>query len=393
MRANNKTSSTLTPRKARDPATTYFLISLIVGMLCAFCTAFGRVGQVISVIGPILATVAYGIVAVRLLHPKSGPAPSTERVADNCYYLGFLFTLIALCVSFLPVIALGAEITSQDVLRAFSMALLTTVVGLIFRTLLVQRSSALEESSSEYQYAAAELAESVVTEGQRVQSAMRSWASNVTESSQHGLETVTNILHEQLRPAAHQLAQEVVAATSVLRAEIDRLSNVGQTAHGAVARVGDAANAQSDAIASAVTRFSSAMDNLTESIQSASQRTETAINALSDEVSSATTAARELQSGPRSIEQITTEMRSRMANASEGLSNAANAVQTIASALGEVQSSIGQMAPDALSRLDQRIEGMQGELDATLALATTRLREVATRFVDQLKTVEAELRS
>lgn len=69
------------------------------------------------------------------------------NLADSMYYLGFIFTLCALLVSFLAPnfrnfigfdIGKDAFLRSEELLSAFGMALVTTLVGLIFRTVIVQ---------------------------------------------------------------------------------------------------------------------------------------------------------------------------------------------------------------------------------------------------------------
>jgi predicted nucleic acid-binding Zn-ribbon protein len=60
-----------------------------------------------------------------------------DRFADSCYYLGFLLTLIGLTVS---LYALGQAENKQaaGVLARFGAALTTTLVGMVFRILIVQ---------------------------------------------------------------------------------------------------------------------------------------------------------------------------------------------------------------------------------------------------------------
>ncbi len=64
--------------------------------------------------------------------------------ADSIYYLGFIFTLLALCFSMLPAAIYDLETLANDsflgakVLSSFSVAFTTTLVGLVFRVFLVQ---------------------------------------------------------------------------------------------------------------------------------------------------------------------------------------------------------------------------------------------------------------
>ena len=57
--------------------------------------------RLVGVLGPIFATMFYPIWGYQQgLHRK---ANLRERFSDNCYYLGFIFTQLALVVGFLPV--------------------------------------------------------------------------------------------------------------------------------------------------------------------------------------------------------------------------------------------------------------------------------------------------
>ena len=80
--------------------------------------------------------------------------------ADSIYYMGFIFTLIALLVSFLgPTFkeALGFSLESTSLLRseqlleAFGMALITTLFGLTVRTVIVQSQADPFEQINEFE--------------------------------------------------------------------------------------------------------------------------------------------------------------------------------------------------------------------------------------------------
>lgn len=80
----------------------------------------------------------------------------TEAFADSLYYLGFLFTLWALFVSLGPMISDLTKMTSGFIINQFGIALITTVLGITYRTLIVQAQhrffgapNTIEESFSE----------------------------------------------------------------------------------------------------------------------------------------------------------------------------------------------------------------------------------------------------
>ena len=64
-----------------------------------------------------------------------------EAIGDNCYYLGFLFTLTSLAVTLYFVVEAGAEDRSQlipEVISGFGVALSSTIMGVFLRVLMMQ---------------------------------------------------------------------------------------------------------------------------------------------------------------------------------------------------------------------------------------------------------------
>lgn len=134
-----------TQRDGRE-ASHVFLGAVVVGFGFALLGLIdNQVLHWLGFIAPIAATLAYPIWGyIRGFHTR----PSLrERFADNCYYLGFIFTQIALVVGFLPVAVLNDEIGSQDVLRFFGMALGASLTGLLARTLLTQTGHTVAENA------------------------------------------------------------------------------------------------------------------------------------------------------------------------------------------------------------------------------------------------------
>lgn len=62
-----------------------------------------------------------------------------EAIGDNCYYLGFLFTLTSLSVTLYQLSeATGQMDLQRDIIAGFGVALSSTVVGVFLRVLLLQ---------------------------------------------------------------------------------------------------------------------------------------------------------------------------------------------------------------------------------------------------------------
>lgn len=88
--------------------------------------------------GAVLLMFAYGFVAYQF--PKV--QMRLDRLGDNFYYLGFLFTLASLSAALIQ-LQKGALI--NDLLGSFGIALFTTIVGVAGRVLFVQMRGDLEE--------------------------------------------------------------------------------------------------------------------------------------------------------------------------------------------------------------------------------------------------------
>ena len=134
-------SRELTPEMRRLRG--WFVVTLVLG-IAAIVVAWlldavlpTNVTVVITLAGPIVAMVVYVYVGREV----EGADGKTDAFADSVYYMGFLFTLCAL------IVALVAEDDSTGVLKSrFGIALITTIVGLSFRTVLANFRSTASDS-------------------------------------------------------------------------------------------------------------------------------------------------------------------------------------------------------------------------------------------------------
>ena len=81
--------------------------------------------------------VVYGIV----LWVRSGTAYASETDGETFYYLGFIYTLATLVVTFAPLLNSTERPDSRQVLGFFGLGLITTFVGLAGRIVFAQASS------------------------------------------------------------------------------------------------------------------------------------------------------------------------------------------------------------------------------------------------------------
>jgi uncharacterized membrane-anchored protein YhcB (DUF1043 family) len=144
--AGEATAQTSLHTDKLDPLTLWFVAAVAVGTALHLLSAASV---------PALRMIGWGApLAISVGYPAFGlwrgwhrtPA-SREKFADNSYYLGFIFTQVALVVGFVPMTFFNAELGSQDVLRAFSVALGASLIGLVVRTMLVQTGHSVTENA------------------------------------------------------------------------------------------------------------------------------------------------------------------------------------------------------------------------------------------------------
>ncbi|WP_347268300.1 hypothetical protein [Paracoccus sp. (in: a-proteobacteria)] len=114
-------------------------------LLAAFLAGAGG-GIALKLMGahPIVAAlyaamvlVVYAVATYSSTHLRLEP----EAIGDNCYYLGFLFTLTSLSVTLYFVVDAGAERRAElipEVISGFGVALSSTIMGVFLRVLMMQ---------------------------------------------------------------------------------------------------------------------------------------------------------------------------------------------------------------------------------------------------------------
>ncbi|WP_315777825.1 MULTISPECIES: hypothetical protein [unclassified Bradyrhizobium] len=92
--------------------------------------------------GAVALMLAYGLIAFQFRRVQLRP----DRLGDNFYYLGFIFTLASLSAALL-LLRNGNDI--KDLLGSFGIALFTTIVGVAGRVLFVQLRADIDEVEDE----------------------------------------------------------------------------------------------------------------------------------------------------------------------------------------------------------------------------------------------------
>jgi len=81
---------------------------------------------------------AYGLLAMQITQVRIRP----DRLGDNFYYLGFIFTLASLSAALMQ---FRGGVKVDDLVASFGIALVTTIVGIVGRVVFLQMRSELDD--------------------------------------------------------------------------------------------------------------------------------------------------------------------------------------------------------------------------------------------------------
>lgn len=156
-----------------------------------------------------------------------------EAIGDNCYYLGFLFTLTSLAVTLYFVVESGAEDRARlipEVISGFGVALSSTIVGVFLRVLMMQFRVDLvareRETRLELDMASRDLREEMARSVRQIKSftiealqhasereeAMRRTTAAMVTDIREQMGQTTEIVNDALREAAQAQASAAITA-------------------------------------------------------------------------------------------------------------------------------------------------------------------------------------
>lgn len=200
----------------------------------------------------------YGVVAYRMPVVRQ----RLDRLGDNFYYLGFIYTLASLSAALLE-LRVGTPI--EALLGSFGIALFTTIVGVAGRVMFVQMRGEIDEVE-------AQVRRDLVAASEELRGQL---ALTLRE-----FET----LHTGIRQATRETLNESVES---MKAQIEAIGGVAQTAAQQVRGAFEGQMALVKDVTSIVARTSGAIDDITAKIsrmELPSERLEKQIASLSEEI-------------------------------------------------------------------------------------------------------------
>jgi hypothetical protein len=242
--------------------------------------------------------IVYGSIAYRI------PAVSLrlDRLGDNFYYLGFIYTLASLSAA---LVELRTGINSTAILGAFGVALITTIVGIAGRVIFVQMRSEIDTVEEEIRREIAEASSRLKGELSAALNDLDTFRTGVRQASVeclnenaayakaniHQISAVTQAAASKISEAfeqnhtAAQQTLELVSKTSsavaqlitridaaelgTARAHIEQISSVAQQAAARIDEAFTAKQSQAQALTKAITKATSAIDKFATRIESA----------------------------------------------------------------------------------------------------------------------------
>lgn len=278
-------------------------------------------GPFISALFAAAVLVAYAVGTYYATHLRLEP----EAIGDNCYYLGFLFTLTSLSVTLYFVVEAGAESRADlipEVISGFGVALSSTIMGVFLRVLMMQFRIDLvardKETRLELDMAARSLREEMsrsirhvksftiesVQHAQEREEAMRRHTDamladvrdQMRQTAQHMRDAMQKSTDEQTAASLAAIQQQSLAATLELKATIQDASiailDSAKTAF-------DALNAETNRVSGFRAVISDEIDQLASTVTSATAQIKGQIKAQSQDISASYQAAADNLPAPR----------------------------------------------------------------------------------------------
>lgn len=168
-----------------------FFIAFLVGTGGVFWFKSLGFGQLIITSVPIATLVLYAtmVVFLPLFRLRS------DQAGDNCYYLGFLYTLVSLSRALAAFVGAGG---TEKIVEEFGIALASTIIGLMFRVMFSQMRQEPIEVEREARLELASAAQRLRAELDQVVIDLNSFRRATQQSVSDGLNELSTQVNEML---------------------------------------------------------------------------------------------------------------------------------------------------------------------------------------------------
>lgn len=157
--------------------------------------------QVIVTIFPLALMIVY--VAIALVTKRF--RIREDRVGDNIYYLGFLYTLVSLSYALYVYSPDGSGAT--EIITNFGIAISTTILGLAGRVFFNQMREDPVEYEREARYSLAESSMALRSELADISTELSSFKRRITQIMEEGVVDVSNVAKQSMAQSAEQFSK------------------------------------------------------------------------------------------------------------------------------------------------------------------------------------------
>ena len=207
-------------RRAHSTLQLGFFTAVVVGVSTA---AAGMVDEltIVGFAGPLLTIIGFYIFG--LMQGFVTRSDTRQQFADSCYFLGFLLTMIAMLAGFLPAGLFAQEITSQGILRHFSMALGATALGLVCRILVLQGGRSLGEISADVEATLTQYALKVSDEAKLIAAELTNVRADLEGQRNQVASLVTTDLKQSVEAAFRPIVSSAQEISVSLRTQSEQI--------------------------------------------------------------------------------------------------------------------------------------------------------------------------
>lgn len=183
-----------------------FIIIAMMGFASIFAMKLLKYEAEMVAVWAVVLMLFYGVVAFRIPDVRL----RTDRLGDNFYYLGFIYTLASLSAALVEI--RGGVPIDESLLGSFGIALLTTIVGIAGRVMFVQMRSELDEIETATRRDLLEMSRDLRTQ---LGVSLRDFQA----------------FHTGVQQASREIAEE---SANAVRVQISEISNAAKTAASAI---------------------------------------------------------------------------------------------------------------------------------------------------------------
>ena len=358
-----------------------FLICLFGGLGFASIGLFigGEVGRAITLTSPVCATIAYPITGAALGYQKF---PSLrERFADNCYYLGFIFTQGGLMFAFLPATLFGEEVTSSQVIQFFGMAIGAALSGLIARTILIQSSTSITDLGDQMHGEVEQLARQLAIESRKVISQFERIAEGAGR------------FPEQFATRIEARLGEMDGVLARLKVSLETIADDYDTSRELMSNATEEARLQSaqslSSLEGAVRHSAATIQSFGSEIEAENRAAIEALRATSNTLATSLAVFEDLGKLTRRLPDLEREVAQLKAASEDAKSAAVNLSENLNSTMKQVERDIIGAVDSGVQSIDKTTATSVEALDRAAATSVSEISQKAERFRSDLEEATA----